>query len=99
LIALAGGEQGPRGFLAKARARREIAVVGLTVVGSLQNENGINISRRRGADIFDGTNSRWRLGVAPCLEALIDLPRFFPTRSRHASREITHVQDPRRAAS
>src|SRR5437588_3223980 len=27
-------------------------------VGSLQNENGINVSRRDGADIFDGTNSR-----------------------------------------
>src|SRR3984885_2818160 len=48
-------------------------------VGSLQNENGINISRRDGADIFDGTNSRWRLGVAPCLEVLIDLPNYVGT--------------------
>jgi hypothetical protein len=45
-------------------------------VGSLQNENGANVSRRNGADIFDGTNSRWRLGVAPCFEVLIDLPSY-----------------------
>jgi hypothetical protein len=45
-------------------------------VGSLQNENGANVSRRDGADVFDGTNSRWRLGVAPCLEVLIDLPNY-----------------------
>jgi hypothetical protein len=48
-------------------------------VGSLQNENGINISRQNGADIFDGTNSRWRLGIAPCLEVLIDLPNYVGT--------------------
>src|SRR5215467_2448091 len=48
-------------------------------VGSLQNENGANISRRAGADIFDGTNSRWRLGIAPCFEVLIDLPNYVGT--------------------
>jgi len=45
-------------------------------VGSLQNENGIDTSREHGADILSGTNSRWRLGVAPCLEVLIDLPNY-----------------------
>src|ERR1700722_243701 len=45
-------------------------------VGSLQNENGINTSRRDGADILNGTNSRWRLGVAPCFEVLIDIPNY-----------------------
>jgi hypothetical protein len=48
-------------------------------VGSLQNENGVNVSRRDGADIFDGTNSRWRLGIAPCFEVLIDLPNYVGT--------------------
>src|SRR5215470_7406460 len=48
-------------------------------VGSLQNENGANVSRRAGADIFDGTNSRWRLGIVPCFEALIDLPNYVGT--------------------
>ena len=45
-------------------------------VGSLQSENGINVSRRDGATIFDGTNSRLRLGIAPCLEVLVDLPSY-----------------------
>jgi hypothetical protein len=48
-------------------------------LGSLQNENGINISRQNGADIFDGSNSRWRFGIAPCLEVLIDLPNYTGT--------------------
>jgi hypothetical protein len=48
-------------------------------VGSLQNENGINVSRRNGADIFDGTNSRWRLGIAPCFEILVDVPNYVGT--------------------
>src|SRR6478609_10140242 len=43
--------------------------------GSLQNENGVNFSMRDdGGRIIDGTNSRWRLGIAPCLEVLVDLP-------------------------
>lgn len=45
-------------------------------VGSFQNENGINLSRRDSAMIFDGTNSRLRLGIAPCLEVLVDLPTY-----------------------
>ena len=48
-------------------------------VGSLQNETGANVSRRNGADVFDGTNSRWRLGIAPCFEVLIDLPNYMGT--------------------
>jgi hypothetical protein len=45
-------------------------------VGSFQSENGINISRRFSTQIFDGTNSRLRLGIAPCLEVLVDLPTY-----------------------
>src|SRR6266446_2122321 len=48
-------------------------------VGSLQNENGANVSRHSGADVFDGTNSRWRLGILPCFEVLIDLPNYVGT--------------------
>jgi hypothetical protein len=48
-------------------------------VGSSQNENGSNVSRRDGGDVFDGTNSRWRLGVAPCLEVLVDVPNYVGT--------------------
>ena len=46
-------------------------------VGSLQNEDGVNTSAQNGKQGFDGTNSRWRLGVAPCLELLVDLPTYF----------------------
>jgi Putative MetA-pathway of phenol degradation len=48
-------------------------------VGSLQNENGVNTSQRNGANILDGTNSRWRLGIAPCFEVLVDLPNYVGT--------------------
>lgn len=46
-------------------------------VGSLQSENGINVSVRSGGPTIDGTNTRWRLGVAPCLEFLLDVPTYF----------------------
>ena len=46
-------------------------------VGSLQNENGVNVSSRDGGQSIDGTNSRWRLGIAPCLEVLVDVPTYF----------------------
>jgi len=47
--------------------------------GSLQSENGVNFSTRDSARIIDGTNTRWRLGVAPCLELLLDMPTYFAT--------------------
>src|SRR5882757_3966063 len=46
-------------------------------VGSFQSENGVNGSARDGGRSIDGTNTRWRLGVAPCLELLVDLPSYF----------------------
>jgi hypothetical protein len=48
-------------------------------VGSLQSENGVNFSARNGGRIVDGTNTRWRLGIAPCLELLMDMPTYFAT--------------------
>ena len=45
-------------------------------VGSLQGENGINSTGHGPERTFDGTNSRLRLGVAPCLEILVDLPNY-----------------------
>jgi hypothetical protein len=45
-------------------------------VGSLQNENGVDTSRDHDADLLSGTNSRWRYGIAPCLEVLVDLPNY-----------------------
>jgi Putative MetA-pathway of phenol degradation len=46
-------------------------------VGSFQSENGVNFSARDGGRMIDGTNTRWRLGVAPCLELLLDVPTYF----------------------
>ena len=46
-------------------------------VGSLQSENGVNFSARDGGRFVDGTNTRWRLGIAPCLEILLDMPTYF----------------------
>ncbi len=45
-------------------------------VGSLQSENGVDFSARDGGRAVDGTNSRWRLGIAPCLEILMDVPTY-----------------------
>jgi Putative MetA-pathway of phenol degradation len=45
-------------------------------VGSFQSENGVNLSTRDGGRTVDGANTRWRLGVAPCLELLVDLPTY-----------------------
>lgn len=45
-------------------------------VGSLQSENGVNFSARDGGRFVDGTATRWRLGIAPCLELLVDLPSY-----------------------
>jgi hypothetical protein len=44
--------------------------------GSLQAENGINLSSREGTRFLDGTNTRLRLGVASCLELFVDLPNY-----------------------
>ena len=48
-------------------------------VGSLQSENGLNFRGLDGGQIIDGTNTRWRLGMAPCLELLMDLPTYVAT--------------------
>jgi hypothetical protein len=52
--------------------------------GSLQAENGINLTARRATRTIDGTNTRIRLGVARCIELLADLPDYF--RSIHGGR-------------
>ena len=46
-------------------------------VGSFQSENGINTYARDGGREIDGTNTRWRLGVAPCFEIFADVPTYF----------------------
>lgn len=46
-------------------------------VGSLQSESGIESGTQHGDKTIDGTNSRLRLGVAPCLEIFVDAPTYF----------------------
>src|SRR5580704_7257915 len=45
--------------------------------GSFQQENGVNIAGRDGGQVIDGTNTRLRLGIAECLEVLVDVPTYF----------------------
>lgn len=45
--------------------------------GSLQIENGVNFSTRDGDRFVDGTNTRLRIGIANCLEFLVDTPTYF----------------------
>jgi hypothetical protein len=59
--------------------------------GSLQSENGVNISARDGGRFVDGTNTRWRLGIAPCLELLADLPTYFADIKAPGSSGFTDV--------
>jgi len=59
--------------------------------GSLQNENGANFTMRDDGRTIDGTNSRWRLGIAPCLEVLVDLPTYVAPLQGPASRGFTDV--------
>jgi outer membrane putative beta-barrel porin/alpha-amylase len=44
--------------------------------GSFQSENGINSGAHYSSREIDGTNTRWRLGIAPCLEILVDVPSY-----------------------
>jgi hypothetical protein len=59
--------------------------------GSLQSENGINLTARGSARVVDGTNSRLRLGVAPCLELLLDLPTYFGALRGQAASGFSNV--------
>jgi hypothetical protein len=59
--------------------------------GSLQFENGVNIATPDHAVSVDGTYTRVRLGLAPCLEVLVDLPTYFATLSGPASSGFTDL--------
>ncbi|WP_316190145.1 transporter [Bradyrhizobium sp. SZCCHNS2096] len=44
--------------------------------GSFQSENGVNMTSGDGGRTLDGTNTRWRFGLAHCLEVFVDLPTY-----------------------
>jgi hypothetical protein len=74
----ARAESFPEPIDAIATDRPDVTNSSLVVpVGSFQSENGVNLIARDGGRTADGTNSRWRLGIAPCLEGLVDLPTYF----------------------
>jgi hypothetical protein len=60
-------------------------------MGSFQSENGVNFRDQGGGQTIDGTNTRWRLGISPCLELLMDLPTYFTTVRGPASSGFTDV--------
>jgi hypothetical protein len=45
--------------------------------GSLQSENGIELTGREGSTVLDGTESRLRVGIARCFEVFVDVPTYF----------------------
>jgi Putative MetA-pathway of phenol degradation len=59
--------------------------------GSIQSENGINTSGQSAGTGFDGTNSRLRFGVAPCLELLVDIPSYVGRLSGTTNTGFTNV--------
>jgi Putative MetA-pathway of phenol degradation len=59
--------------------------------GSIQSENGINTSSQSAGSGFDGTNSRLRFGVAPCLELLVDIPSYVGRLSGTTNTGFTNV--------
>jgi Putative MetA-pathway of phenol degradation len=79
----AGQNECPKASSEIATDRPDVTNSSLVVPeGSFQSENGINVSHRDGASILDGTNTRLRLGIAPCLEVLADLPTYFASLGR-----------------
>jgi hypothetical protein len=60
-------------------------------VGSLQSENGLNTTGRGTERTFDASNSRLRLGIAPCLELLVDLPNYVGGLNGHAQAGFGNV--------
>jgi hypothetical protein len=60
-------------------------------VGSFQQENGINLSRSNNGVAFDGSNTRLRVGVTPCLEVLVDLPTYVTGFGRGVAAGFTNV--------
>jgi Putative MetA-pathway of phenol degradation len=72
------GEACPSSADAIATDRPDVTNSSLVVpIGSLQVENGINVTSGQGTRIVDGTNTRMRLGIADCTEILVDLPTAF----------------------
>jgi hypothetical protein len=60
-------------------------------LGSLQAENGINLTGRPEGTTFDGTNTRLRLGVLRCAEILVDVPNYYRPVSGNGPRGTSDI--------
>jgi hypothetical protein len=60
-------------------------------LGSFQSENGVDLASRNRSRTLDGTNSRLRAGIAPCVELLVDLPTYFSVLSGPADWGFSNV--------
>jgi hypothetical protein len=92
IIPAAAPESCPRSSSEIATDRPDVTNSSLVVPqGSFQQENGVNISGRDGGQVWDGTNTRLRLGIAQCFEVLVDLPDFFDALSGRGDTGFTNV--------
>jgi len=57
----------------------------------LQVENGINLTDQSAAKVFDGTNTRLRLGIGDCTEIVMDLPDYSAVISGSAPSGFSNV--------
>jgi hypothetical protein len=77
-ISVAAGDSCPTSVDEIATDRPDVTNSSLVVpYGSLQAENGVDSTVTHGSNALDGTNTRFRLGVAHCTEFLIDVPNYF----------------------
>jgi hypothetical protein len=76
--ALAGACTGPGAPIQTDRPDVTNSAV-VVPVGSLQIENGVDLQRKDATQAVSGSNSHWRLGIAPCFEVLVDVPNYFVT--------------------
>jgi hypothetical protein len=92
LLTAARAESCPQPSDEIATDRPDVTNSSLVVpAGSFQSENGINLASRDGGRTGDGTNTRWRLGIVPCFELLVDLPNYFQNLKRPGSSGFSDV--------
>jgi hypothetical protein len=75
---IAGASDCPKAGEEIATDRPDVTNSSIVVpAGSLQSENGVNLTKEAGATTVDGTNTRLRFGIVDCFEVLVDLPTYF----------------------
>ena len=76
-VPTAGADDCPQTADEIATDRPDVTNSSLVVpLGSLQSENGVNLTAQNSAATVDASNTRLRWGVARCVELLVDLPTY-----------------------